>query len=467
MRKGFSACSIVLLLALIITPLAFAKANDGPQAFPNLSFKDDASTNHATSVQPGVYWFQVGAWAANGLNYGDRFGIPVTGASVEIQVRYPQRASGSSGAVSYWVGINLPGDAFIQVGYLIDSDNFPKWFWEFFTPKSALEGAGRFHGELGSAIGPNNSWFKFSITSSGTVWKTFVGDTQVGSIDLHVANSGTNGPYATAEAAQVRNANTVLGPVEFRNLAYRDTSGQWVYAGAAVSLCCYGVGSDTYSGRYPYGVRSLPGDNNHWSAGSNLTSAIQQGGTYLWPWYRVTIALPSGNHSAWYLYRDTVNLSAASSTVPISATSRYMLEGWYVNDTFEKQSSFSVTGNMVLKPKYVKQYRVQVMSPIGTATGSGWYGEGTASTIGVMPNVILAQGILGSLGVKTVLSGWSGDFNGPLANGESTVLVNSPLTITAVWRTDYSVLSYLLLLAAVVIAVAFLSEIQRRRANTR
>ncbi len=77
---------------------------------------DPVPSTQPDNVTAGQYWFQVGAYAANGNgNYGDRFGIPVTGASVEIRIKYYQHPIDSD--LGYWVGINLPGNSFIQVGY--------------------------------------------------------------------------------------------------------------------------------------------------------------------------------------------------------------------------------------------------------------------------------------------------------------------------------------------------------------
>src|SRR5208337_5026819 len=101
-----------------------------------------------------------------------------------------------------------------------------------------------------------------------------------------------------------RETDNVLGPVEFRNLSYRDSNLVWHAAAVGLPLCCYGQGSATLptSIPYPYGLWSVPGDNDHWLAGSGLPQpgvngwyvngygAVELGTSTLWPWYRVNVS---------------------------------------------------------------------------------------------------------------------------------------------------------------------------------
>ncbi len=315
----------------------------------------------------GEYWFQVGAAAASvSGGYGDRFGEPITGASVEIRVLSPQNLLYPDTDLSYWVGIDLPNDAFIQAGYSLTPqtrNGMPSWFWEYFLPGTAQESTGPFLGKVGDAIGPNASWIKFSIESSGTTWSAYVGGQSVGSVDLGVSNSGTNGPYASAEVAGVKETDNILGPVEFRNLSYRDVQMTWHKTGAAVASCCYSVASQELTGvNYPYGVASIQGDDNHWLAGSNLPYAAK--GEYLWPWY----------------YLD-------------------------------------------------------VRSPFGSVSGTGWHVYRSQAAISVTPTTVPADGWLGQLGVRMTFVGWNGDYAG--SSPTITLTVDSAKTVKAIWNTEY------------------------------
>jgi hypothetical protein len=158
-----------------------------------------------------------------------------------------------------------------------------------------------------------------------------------------------------------------------------------------------------------------------------------------------------------------VNLSLTPSVISISNSSRYLLEGWYVNDVLLAGNMFTVTQDMQMRANYEKQYLVQVSSPIGVTTGSGWYNDGAVATIGVTATSIPAAGILGQFNVRSVFSGWSGDFSG----NEEKVRVASPMSIVAVWRTDYGALPYLGIFTVTSVACLCLvvSRLQRNRSR--
>jgi transglutaminase-like putative cysteine protease len=176
--------------------------------------------------------------------------------------------------------------------------------------------------------------------------------------------------------------------------------------------------------------------------------------------------LPNGSYI--YLYGSTVNLNIPES-IPITATSRYFLEGWYVNGVFHQEQTdeglyglyLTVTGNLTLRPSYVKQWFVQVDSNIGSPSGSGWYDDGATATIGVNPPLVRAAGILGNLGVGSTLAGWEG-YNLTVVNGESTFQVKSAMILTAIWKTEYGALPYYTLFIIPVLGLAlYIRKVKR------
>jgi hypothetical protein len=412
-------------------------------------------------VTSGLYWFQVGAWASSGGRYGHHFGRPITGASVEIRI-LNQKLNHADTDDSYWVGVNLPNDAFIQAGYMLNpqyNSGHPSLFWEYFLPGTAEEGTGGFLGNQGRTAGQNGTWVKFSLTSAGTIWSAFANDLQLGHVDLSVADSGTSGPYASAESAQTNWTDNVLGPVEFRNLSYRDAHGMWHLASAAVSLCCYSVGSASYAGLYPYGVEGIPGENNHWLAGSGLP--IRDEGLSLWPWFYVSVSSLVGSAigNGWYVGGSNVT-PQAQLTVPISDGERYYLKGW--TDGTYIANGFTTDRNMSLSAVYVKQYLVTVTSTLGSTFGSGWYDAGSDAEIGVRTTSIQAEGILGVLGVRSTFGGWGGDYIGsPRSDGSSIIAVNAPMTIHAQWSLNPGII--LSASAVIIIAVVSVSAVALKR----
>lgn len=196
--------------------------------------------------------------------------IDVTGASVQIKTHVPPYDPNAY--TSYWVGLDLPNDAFIQVGYVSwpSNEGYPQRFWEYFPPTGADLGGG-FHGDFeGEEVGPNSTWYTYSIESSGNTWSAYVNGIMDGSYDLGASSSGGYTPYAVAEVEGAYGTSIPLGPVEFRNLGYRDTSNVWHNVSDAVAWMGYGVGSGTLPAGvpFPYGLRVL--GVNDWIAGTGL-----------------------------------------------------------------------------------------------------------------------------------------------------------------------------------------------------
>jgi len=411
-----------------------------------------------------TYWFQVGAGAASDNGYVDQFGQSITGASVEIRIR-DQKLNHADTQDDYWVGVNLPNDAFVQAGYMTYpqyNSGHPSLFWEYFLPGTAIENKGGFLGNQGKTAGSNGTWVKFAVMSTGTVWSAYADEQRLGQVDLSVSDSGGSGPYAIAESAGTYWTDNVMGPVEFRNLSYRDETGAWHLASEAVSICCYGVTSATYGGAYPYGVESIAGQNNHWLAGSGLPYTPE--GDYLWPWYYVTISssLGSATGSGWYVEGSEIT-PQADQIIPVSTGERYYLRGW--TDGTNTASGFSADGNMTLSAVYVKQYSVTVTSTLGTAYGSGWYDAGTDAVIGVKPTSTVANGVLGSLGARYTLGGWGGDYSGSVgSDGSSVIVASSPLTIHAEWVMSPGViLPTLACVCIATVSIAFLALKRRMK----
>jgi len=221
-----------------------------------------------------------------------------------------------------------------------------------------------------------------------------------------------------------------------------------------VSLCCYSTASDSYYGSYPYGVEGIPGDNNHWIAGSNLP--IRSEGAFIWPWYHVTVNSTYGGAtgSGWYVIDDTVS-PHASPYSEISAKERMTLTGWNLNGSPSSSSSFMVTGDMTLTAIYAQQYLITVNSQYGAALGSGWHGKGEKVLAGVSVNAVSDNGFLGELGFKAFLLGWTGDYTAVPADRMITLTVDSPKTITAIWMDSaWAIPLFILVLTAIAFVYA-------------
>jgi len=413
-----------------------------------LSFTIASALTPQTLATQGLYGFQVGVGES----------VTDTGAAVDIKI--VQQISPADGStLAFWVGIDLPNDAFFQVGYLsCCNEQIPNSFWTYFPPGKASEGVNGV--SRGVAFLTVNSWVHFSLVGSGDVWTAYVNNSPVESVNLGISH-GTDA-YAIAEDASASSAKNIIHPVEFRDLQYRDSSG-WHSVSPGVAISGYGAGSSLYSGQYPYGIQTTAGVNNDWMAGSGLPTARE--GQNLWPWYRITISTNSVTTSSWYVDGDRINLPTPQTVILLTDNTRNLFEGWFVNGVLDSQDTFTAVGNMTFSPVYAKQYLVQVNSSLGSATGSGWYNEGANATISVQPSTMPAPGILGELGVRSVLTGWTGDYNGSVVNSESTIQVKTPMVITAVWKTGYGFLPYYVavIIAGLVLAIQLIQKRKKKQ----
>lgn len=462
-----SALSVlIILLSVILFPSVQAI-----RATPIL--KETTMSAPTPAAHKGLYWFQVGATV-----YPQ---VDVTGAEVDIRVENQTSPKDGSNP-AFWVGIELPNNAFIQVGYEICCNTTgPQSFWEYFLPGTALNGTGVFLGaDKGGPQLKENSWVHFSIVSAGTSWEAYVNNFLFGTINLQ-SNYG-NATFAIAEVAGANNGGNIIQPVEFRNLGYRDTEARWTLSTAGEAVCGYGVGSDTYPGQFPYGTLSLPAHNNDWFAGSTSdlpdpqTTVPLETGTFLWPW--ITIQGQNGQTVETEVYGKPVTINLPF-IIQITPTSRQQLKTWTLNGTpISQQELATLTGgslfnitpdlanNITLKPIYVQQYYVLVNSTLGTAAGSGWYNIGSTLVATVTPTRIPKPSILGQLGVTSVLTAWS--IHGSIIpidpNGNAKIQVNAPIMITAIWKTDYGFLpDYCILIALALILAAGIYASTRRK----
>lgn len=423
----------------------------------SLSLSATSLIPQAHAATPPVYWFQVGVFAES--NFG-----PITGDSVEIRILSPQALTDSNADLSYWVGISLPNNAFIQVGYLIWQSKTPQSFWTYIANTSEEDSA--YKTTLGSEIGANNTWVKFSLEADkGTVWGVYLDDVRIGEVDLGAGSTNT-GPYAFGEVARTIRTDNQLA-AEFRNLAYRDTSSNWHLANSGSAYCCYGAGSDTLpsSVPYPYDVITKPGENNHWTVVTTRTTESFSG-RRLWPWYQVDVTSDIGrtSGSGWYIQGSTVQPQVDTLQSNVTPEERLVFTGWRVNNTQPTSTDANITltveSNLSLSASYSKQFYVNVTSSMGATSGTGWYDEGANATFSVEPAKIPSSTWLSIFRVGKDFDRWTGNYSAQ--DNPATLPVNDPKQIQAAWRTDYGVLPILTLMIVGLLGVGILL-LRRRR----
>ena len=138
---------------------------------------------------------------------------------------------------------------------------------------------------------------------------------------------------------------------------------------------------------------------------------------------------------------------------------KYIFQKWSTGDE-DNELSFISKKSDDFKAIYSTQYRLTVKSEHGSFKGGGWYDSGATATFSVNPTSPF-EGLLGYLGVRYVFERWSGDSNAETP--EATILMDSPKTVEAIWRTDYTPLYMLILTLIILIALLFLIYKLKRR----
>ena len=194
---------------------------------------------------------------------------------------------------------------------------------------------------------------------------------------------------------------------------------------------------------------------------SIVFSAVQQ--------YPIDISEPdavfspsSPTNDNWFDTDSQITVSVPNTKEIEKDRQRLQLTGWSIDGsnmrTVQRTESgmFTVPAIYVsslhkLEFTYLTQYNLQVVSQYGTVAGGGWYDKESTAKVSVSaPDEFL---------VRHVFAGWEGY---KITDQSATVLVDSPLTITARWATDYS---QLIVLGIIPAGVAAFVIIQRKKSQ--
>jgi len=153
-------------------------------------------------------------------------------------------------------------------------------------------------------------------------------------------------------------------------------------------------------------------------------------------------AVGSGRQYSWS--QGEQHSLSVKKVVPGSTSGvQYVFTGWSDGVSAETRQ-ISVSGNMALTAQYKTQYWLTVSSDHGSASGEGWYDEGSRA------NAELDTGTISDgLFYNWVFAGWTDDAKGTnLKSGAITM--DGPKTATASWNHELSTTLY----AVVAVAVA-------------
>ena len=136
----------------------------------------------------------------------------------------------------------------------------------------------------------------------------------------------------------------------------------------------------------------------------------------------------------WYRSGESVTLGSVPLSESGSQGVRYIFQGWSVDALPVSGNSIEVTMDVphTVEAQYKTQYLLTVSSEYGTVQGEGWYDAGSSATFSVTTPIDT------SYGVKQVFDRWAGDSES--TSPTTTITMDSPRTVMAVWRTDNTVL---------------------------
>ena len=138
--------------------------------------------------------------------------------------------------------------------------------------------------------------------------------------------------------------------------------------------------------------------------------------------------------TGWYNSGTAVTVSVLNDIIPVNDGTRRVFNGWSgaASGTALASNPIQVDSPKTVTVNWKTQYHLTVNSETGNPTGQGWYEAGTIATFSV--NALVA----GGSGVRFVFKLWTGTdgaYTGQLAS--SLVIMNSPITETATWTTQY------------------------------
>jgi hypothetical protein len=149
-----------------------------------------------------------------------------------------------------------------------------------------------------------------------------------------------------------------------------------------------------------------------------------------------SIATPIGE--GWYDIGTDASIATPDYAQIVSNVLRYRFNDWTTNDISEITDPLATSTTVLMdKPKtvtanYVMQYYLAMMSLYGTGSGEGWYDTGATAYASLNTGLVDHAN-----GTRRAFVSWSGDASGTNYAQSNAILMNSPKTAYANWKTQY------------------------------
>jgi hypothetical protein len=194
-----------------------------------------------------------------------------------------------------------------------------------------------------------------------------------------------------------------------------------------------------------------------WDDGHAAASrTISQGGSYTANCQKqfelvIESAFGAPDGGGWYDTASTAVISVASVEEP---TTKHIFTGWS-GDYSGTAATASLTMNSpkTITANWRTEYLLTIETAYGQPEGADWYESGSTTTISVAPSV--------GFGIRHIFTGWSGDLSATTPT--TTLVMDSPIAVTANWRTDFTQL-YIIIGAVIVVGGVVFIVIKKKRA---
>ncbi len=151
--------------------------------------------------------------------------------------------------------------------------------------------------------------------------------------------------------------------------------------------------------------------------------------------YFINVTSPRGSPTPSAQVIRGGNLTVSVTEIEGSAAHRWICTGYTIDGaTLVPGSSYNfanIQANHTIMFIWQEQYYLAISTPIGAATGTGWYNASTTATVSISSDTFASDN-----GTRRVFAGWSGDASGTGLTS-NPIAMTGPKTVIANWKTQY------------------------------
>lgn len=159
----------------------------------------------------------------------------------------------------------------------------------------------------------------------------------------------------------------------------------------------------------------------------------------------------------------TEHTIAAPGNYTMAKGWRAVFESWNGGDT-ENPKRLVITTDLLLAVNFRDEFYLDLVSDAPDVRGAGWYPSGAVANFSAPP-LVSSPGWEGLIGVQLRFTGWSGDVESAALN--EAIVMDRPHRVVANWTVDYERFSYVVILAAVLLAAGLAFYVRQRIAKGR